>query len=101
MSDSCEEFCRGCEICDPDETKEEFCDVCDHNKEICLCSRSSFFKENGLDEEVWKSICVNVPFSIDGEFYFKLEFIGNKHYIEAKYKDDIIAWMKLTEKLFL
>jgi len=35
----------------------------------------------------------------EGEFYIKLEHLGNKHYLSSADEADLVAWLKLTAKV--
>lgn len=71
-----------------------------------------WLEDNGISE--YAARCVRWP-SVDqkdwderevpstegsGEFYLKLEYLGNKHYISPHDSDKLAQWLKLTEELF-
>ncbi|KKN65703.1 hypothetical protein LCGC14_0478420 [marine sediment metagenome] len=76
-----------------------------------------FLKKHGLSDEWGRGLgLVNVPggpqYNEDtgellpagegyqSEFYLKLN-LGTKHFVEASSEKELVAWLKLTEKLFL
>lgn len=72
--------------------------------EVEKSPNEKFLNDNGFDSDRWSRILVGVPNNSEEcaeDFYIRLESLGNKHYVSANKKDKLIAWMKLTEELFL
>jgi hypothetical protein len=44
---------------------------------------------------------MDIPINGRGGFYFKLEKLNNKHFVKSSKEEDVIEWMRLTEKLFM
>jgi len=82
---------------------------------------TQFLQENSLNKEFWAALrAIYAPYpdpeSKDkdkeeeeeeeeediGYFYFKLEFLGNKHTVKdtPENRVKLIQWMKLTQELF-
>lgn len=93
-----------CEECGP----KDVCKDCEFWNCMCVCYShdgkkfKEFLTKNGFDEEYWRWKLMSIPhpkYSDKDGFIFNLEFIGDDHELTDVKKKDVIAWMKLTQKL--
>ena len=83
---------------------KDCCEECQNYYCLCECHISGgkklihFLEDNDLDEEYWQDKLVSIPSPRSG-FTLNLEFIGDDHYFVEEQKEDVIQWLKLTQKL--
>lgn len=62
---------------------------------------NEFLSKNGLDPYKWEHVLVYPSGENQKYFYFHLHGLRNKCYIDGEKEEEIVEWMKLTEKLFM